>query len=282
MHKCFLNIQAFFKKNQEITCWHMRDFPIKKWSKYLSFNLCICFKFVQINNIVMKNIFALMLLIMMYLSSKAQVASTSFFDSLSYEQFFRKINSEFSSVVNSGGISSIGNFASADINDGKLSFNASGNFTQGDIWSFSANGVITDGVYSIFSNTKLNSSVGLNFKYHLSLKRASLSYNTSELHTLRNKMAVTQKKGSLLMHKHIEDSSEVWTKYQRLRNDSLNIQRELTGTRVPESRKQVLEGQQIINNKQLDSVWIEILNVSSYRQAVRSVYQIKTVENNKS
>jgi hypothetical protein len=109
-------------------------------------------------------------------------------DTLTGDQFQKIINKEFNSVINSSGKTTIGNYASADVKDGHVAFNATKNFKNGNMLSFNANGGITDGFFAIFNHTKVNSNLGIDLKYNIRFKSSSISYHTDEIAKLRKKL----------------------------------------------------------------------------------------------
>lgn len=92
--------------------------------------------------------------------------------------FAKVLNQQFSNLVTGQSSTSIGNFASVTPTDARIDF--AGNFitSKGSVFTMKASGKATDGLVAVFENSKLNTDVSLDFKYHvLSLHRRSLSIN---------------------------------------------------------------------------------------------------------
>ncbi len=92
------------------------------------------------------------------------------------------INKEFSKIVNGQPKALIGNFASLDIKDAKLSFNGSRVFNDMTSLTLNASGGIDGGTYAIFNNSKINSNIALEIKFSSLLrKKSSLGSYLSEI-----------------------------------------------------------------------------------------------------
>ncbi|MES2328715.1 MAG: hypothetical protein V4539_03865 [Bacteroidota bacterium] len=92
----------------------------------------------------------------------------SFADSarLSDKVFKKTINQQFSNLVTGQSKTSIGNFASIDLREAEVSFAGSRIFDSGRVMTIKTSGAVSDGLYSIFSNSKLNTQVSLDIKLH--------------------------------------------------------------------------------------------------------------------
>lgn len=88
------------------------------------------------------------------------------------------LSQQFSNLVTGQSSTSLGNFASITPTEGKIDFAGSLIFKNGSVLTTKASGKATDGFLAIFENSRLNTQVSLDVKYHLlSLNRLSLSYN---------------------------------------------------------------------------------------------------------
>jgi hypothetical protein len=156
----------------------------------------------------MKRLIFLLTLIIVSFRVVAQTSmSINEINSLTGEQYSTIIKKQFNAVINSSGKTTIGNYASADIKDGNLVFNATKNFKNGNLLSINANGSISDGFFSVFNQTKINSNVGLDLKYNLILKkRSSLSFHTEEINKLRNLYRYADTEYLISKSMHIHDS----------------------------------------------------------------------------
>jgi hypothetical protein len=103
--------------------------------------------------------------------------------------FKKVLNQQFSNLITGQSQNSIGNFASLDLKESEVSFAGNSIFKDGSLLSVKASGAITDGFYSIFSNSKLNSKVSLDFQYNFfGLRRKSLQIDTDSLIQFHDKI----------------------------------------------------------------------------------------------
>lgn len=81
------------------------------------------------------------------------------------------LNTRFTNIITGQSRSQIGNFAAVDPKAAQVALNGSHVFAHSDILSVNVNAGIDDGFASIFSNSKLNSNVGIDIKYSLLYQR---------------------------------------------------------------------------------------------------------------
>lgn len=127
----------------------------------------------------MKQEFTLILMLAFILKGFGQVQDTS----IHFDQKLvkRLINKEFANLINPESSNIIGNFASFDTKDAKLDFAGNVVFNNGSILGIKANGGITDGLFSIFSNTEFNTKFGADVQYNfLFHKKKTIEYFHSE------------------------------------------------------------------------------------------------------
>lgn len=128
-------------------------------------------------------------------------------DTLSKDQYFIILKKQFTDVANNSDKTTIGNFASADIKDGKLAFNATKNFDNGSWLSLNANGSITDGFFSVFTETNINTNAGANLKYsYLFKKPSTLSYYEGNPSKLNGEL---KEIGKVRQYRNMIDSNTV-------------------------------------------------------------------------
>ncbi|KMQ60146.1 hypothetical protein ACM46_18095 [Chryseobacterium angstadtii] len=176
---------------------------------------------------------------------------------LSEDEYQKILNREFNSVINSSGKTTIGNYASADIKDGQLAFNATKNFKNGDMLSINASGSVTDGVFAIFTQSKINSNVGVNFKYNIRFNSSYLSYYDDELDKLSKKKSVADIEYNC--------SKLIYEKYPKLLSaklDLLNmeviaIKKQLENLKLEDVTKAKYEYQLALKNLQIDSILLK-------------------------
>lgn len=108
-------------------------------------------------------------------------------DSLAFNKIVRN---QFTNIISGEAKAQVGNFATLDIKEGKVSFNGSKKFKNASVLSINASGGIDDGLFSIFSNSKLNSSIGLEVKYSfLNRYNRHLSYLCSTIRSANDAIA---------------------------------------------------------------------------------------------
>jgi hypothetical protein len=88
------------------------------------------------------------------------------------------LSQQFSSIVSGQSSTTIGNFASVTPSEGKIDFAGSLIIKNRSVLTAKASGKATDGLLAIFENSRLNTQISLEVKYHLlNLNKISLSYN---------------------------------------------------------------------------------------------------------
>lgn len=93
----------------------------------------------------------------------------------------RLVYKEFANLINPESNNIIGNFASIDTKDAELTFAGNVIFKNGSILGIKANGGISDGLFSIFSDTKFNTKFGADVQYNfLFHKKHTIQYFRSE------------------------------------------------------------------------------------------------------
>lgn len=91
----------------------------------------------------------------------------------------RIVNEQFGNLISPHSNNNIGNFASLDLKEGEVSFLGSFIFNNGSILGFKFKGAVTDGFFPVFSNSKLNSKLGMDVQYNLLDLNKSIIYNNS-------------------------------------------------------------------------------------------------------
>lgn len=88
-------------------------------------------------------------------------------------------NTTFSGIVTGQAFSSVGNFASVEINEPKVSFAASIVFKNASVLAINGKGGISDNVLSLFTNSKFNSQfeIGAQYEMPLFLKRNKMWFD---------------------------------------------------------------------------------------------------------
>lgn len=96
---------------------------------------------------------------------------------LDKKAFKTVLNQQFTSLITGQSKTSIGNFASLDLKESEVSFAGNSITKQGHVLGVKASGGVTDGLFSIFNNSTLNTKVSLEFQANfLNLKKQSLTW----------------------------------------------------------------------------------------------------------
>lgn len=122
--------------------------------------------------------FTIIVLLFTCVSAAAQEETR---DTLMDKVLFKKlVNKEFSSLITGQTKNSLGNFASLDLKDFSLA--ASTIFKKGGVLTIKATGTVSDGLYSIFSNSKLNTQVNLDLQFNcLANRKLVIRYDHDSL-----------------------------------------------------------------------------------------------------
>ncbi|MBA7537200.1 hypothetical protein ES705_29467 [subsurface metagenome] len=101
---------------------------------------------------------------------------------------------EFANLISPQSENNLGNFASFDSKDSELNFAGNIIFKKGSVLGIKAKGSSSDGILSIFSNSKFNSQIGMDFQFNLlRLKDNLLYYDNSSYHAyIKNKKRIEQ------------------------------------------------------------------------------------------
>lgn len=166
---------------------------------------------------MMKQIFLSLFFFVLIQSAFGQVGEKIGLDP---KTFKKTLNQQFSNLITGLSTNSIGNFASVDLKDAEVSFGGSSIFKNGSVLTIKAAGGVTDGLYSIFTNSKLNSQVSLDVKYHfLTLSKQQLNYNFDSLVVYNASSAAIERdyraKDLAITYSHRQDSINLLqTKYE--------------------------------------------------------------------
>ncbi len=196
-------------------------------------------------------------------------------DTLTREQFQKIINKEFNSVINSSGKTTIGNYASADVKDGHVAFNATKNFENGNMLSLNVNGGITDGFFSIFNKTKLNSNVGVDLKYNIRLNSSSISFHTDEIDKLNRKLSNSDLEYTLSKTIFTHDSIFLQSKLNLMNVEISSITSHLNDNNLTTEQKASYEYQIALKNLQKDSLQFKLQTLPSANDAEESAQSKK-------
>lgn len=107
----------------------------------------------------------------------AQDSSSSTIIGLDKKTFRRVINEQFSNLITGQTKTSIGNFASLDLKESEVSFAGNTITKAGHVFGLVASGGVSDGLFSIFNNSTLNTKISLEAQMNfLNLSKQSLTW----------------------------------------------------------------------------------------------------------
>lgn len=104
--------------------------------------------------------------------------------------FRRVLNQQFSNLITGQSNTKIGNFASLDLTDPSVSFAGNIISKNGSVFSMKVNGSVSDGFFSIFNNSKLNTQISLDLQYNfLNLNKLVLISNADSVRQYNDQVA---------------------------------------------------------------------------------------------
>jgi hypothetical protein len=102
-------------------------------------------------------------------------------EGLSAEEFNLVINREFSKLITGQSSNTVGSFASLDITQPKVTFSPNYVFDSGNVFVAKISGGISDGIYEVFNNSKLNSNISMDLQLHfIDRKKQIINFDTDE------------------------------------------------------------------------------------------------------
>jgi hypothetical protein len=189
-------------------------------------------------------------------------------DRLTGEQYSIILKKQFNAVINSSGKTTIGNYASADIKDGHLAFNATRNFTNGNMLSINANGGVADGFFAIFNQTKINSKVGFDLKYNIMLKKnSSLSFYNKELNLLESHLAKSDDEYEFNRTIHLHDSVMLQKKLALVKIEINSLANQINKGSLNDQEKARMEYELAMKNLEQDSINFKLQKLQSAKES---------------
>jgi hypothetical protein len=198
-------------------------------------------------------------------------------DALSKADYSTLFKKQFTDVANNSDKTTVGNFASADIKEGKLAFNATRTFDNGDFLSINANGSITDGFFSIFSESQINANAGADFKYsHLFAWKSAMASYTGAGSKLNMDLEKVTIQKQLKNEIALIDSIKSWNDCIKFRNEykhdtdslrDLNNKYNALGSGIPKSKLHL----EIVQLEQhMDSLQLRMNSRPRYADVLKS------------
>ena len=215
----------------------------------------------------MKNTILLITIIFLTIKGSAQsVDNTQAIDkllkpqslSLDSTQFYQIVRKQFSAIINSSGKNTIGNYASADVKNEQLAFNATKTFKNSNMLSVNANGGVTDGFFAIFNQTKINSNIGIDFKYNILIKPMSLSFNAkTEIDRLQKHLdsIETLNKYNNILYQHYIESLH---KKLEFLNAEINMLTSQLSPKLSDRESAIMGYQLTLKNLEADSLRLKL------------------------
>ena len=118
-----------------------------------------------------------LILALWYTGAYSMAQDSSDHNGLSPSVFKRVLNQQFTNLITGKSKNSIGNFASLNLKESEVSFSGCTIFPNNSVLTVKVSGAVSDGMFAIFSNSKLNTEVALGIQYnYLAPGKKSLSY----------------------------------------------------------------------------------------------------------
>jgi hypothetical protein len=196
-------------------------------------------------------------------------------DNLTRAQFSTIVKKEFKAVINSSGKTTTGKYASADTKDGQLVFNTTWIDKNENMFSVNAHGGVTDGIFSIFNQTKINNNVGFDFRYNFMMKRwSSLAYYDSELIKLSSRIKSSDEEYNLNLTTHSHYREMLIRKLALLDMELKDLSRQMNDKGISSTEKTRIEYQSAEKNLQRDSILLK--QQALYPETVmQKIYKVK-------
>lgn len=114
---------------------------------------------------------------------------------LTESQYAKLLHNQFSQTLTGQSNNSLGNFASVNIIDSEVEFAPSIFFSNGNILTTEFKAGVTDGISSVFRNSKLNSNIEAKINYHFLFKK-------------NNSISIRDLKSTKKLEKNIEEQRD--------------------------------------------------------------------------
>ncbi len=110
-------------------------------------------------------------------------------DLISEKQFDKLILTNFSKFATGQSASNIASYAGFDVEKSEVTFSPTWNFKSGNILGVKMTGGITDGIYSVFNNSKLNTNLSGEIQYHFIYNKVkkSIIYSKAEFDKMKER-----------------------------------------------------------------------------------------------
>ncbi len=180
-------------------------------------------------------------------------------DKLAVQDYRQIVINTFRVVTTNSDKTTNGNFAALNLKDGVARLNATKNFTNGNMLSVSANGGATNGILSLFNQTKINSNVGAEIKFSLLNKSGSISYletSRDEFYSRLNKL------NDVYKYKKKEDPTIVWKDSVKLLDNEIQLlEKKKNGIKLSSKEESKLKARIEIAKANRNLVWEEIKSI---------------------
>lgn len=215
---------------------------------------------------------------------RVDTAANKIIYQLSKSHFKLIINEKFGNLMGSQSRTNIGNFASLDLTDSKVSFAGNIIFNGGSILGIKTTGGVSDGFLSVYSNSKLNSTIGIDLQYNILVNRVSISSDAESIRAFKKKEKEIIDRYDLqeLRIKNNDLTSTLLQKIEKLKikKETLKAEISLNYLKVEngydksliklkveelESRKKAIEAKILIEQRKLqkDSLRFEVAKVEN-------------------
>jgi hypothetical protein len=163
-------------------------------------------------------------------------------DTIDAATFHKMLNNQFTSIISGSDKNTIGNFGAIDIKDAKLSLNVSHINKKYSILSLNANAAVSDGFSALFTNSKLNSNIGIQLRYSMmNPDGKSITYTRSSIDKRNSEIARAREVGELEKKLLRSRQAEIDSKIKFLGNEleAASEQRKITLSYLIDSLKLV-------------------------------------------
>jgi hypothetical protein len=194
--------------------------------------------------------------------------------------FKKVLNQQFSNLITGQSKNSIGNFASLDLKEPEVSFAGNSIFKNGSVLSTKASGGVTDGFFSIFNNSTLNTKISLDVQYNfLNLKNKSLTYYDDSFQVYKEKKnkILNQHKVKLIEVENEQGKTLLILKEQKLKELKTDLEDKFSREKVT-PRKDSIKYEIEITDFKIDSIATAIKNYPLKDDLEEEVNNWKAVE----
>ncbi|HNP33917.1 MAG TPA: hypothetical protein PKN96_11555 [Flavobacterium sp.] len=210
------------------------------------------------------------------LINKDSIDLTETKELLSKKQFNKIINVNFSKLITGQSTNTVGSYAAVDPEKAEATFSPNFILENGNVIIGKMTGGVTDGIYSVFNNSKLNTNISLELQYHFLNKKTKrvLRYYKSDFDKQKETDEKTEKEWKDSKAK-IEASYDVNTRI--IENDKLTKEDSTITVTIEQLNKKLLEEKAKVNP---NAGTIELLNAQINMQKFKQKQNNDKIQEN--